>query len=95
MLVNVAKEFLELLNLHLLIKQKSPSLPSNFALMTFGKLLIVLSTKVNLLYLLYSTVQRYCVLHLIKQNCLLKSFLRTPILMTEVSLFQFSLLELI
>ena len=40
--------------------------------MTFDKLLIVFSTKVNLLYLFYSTVQRYCHLHLIKQNCLLK-----------------------
>ena len=30
------------------------------------------STKVNLLYLLGSKAQRCCVLHLIKQNCLLK-----------------------
>ena len=34
-------------------------------------------------------------LHLIKQNCLLKTFLRTLILMTRVSLNLFSLLELI
>ena len=33
--------------------------------------------------------------YLIKQNCLLKTFLRTPILMTQVSLYMFSLLELI
>ena len=45
-----------------------------------GELLIVFSTKVNLLYLLYSTTQRCCLLHLIKQNCLLKTFLRTLIL---------------
>ena len=30
------------------------------------------STKVNLLYLLGSKAQRWCVLHVIKQNCLLK-----------------------
>ena len=48
-LVIVAKGFLKLPNLHLLIKQKSPSLPRNLALGTFGKLSIVFSTKVNLL----------------------------------------------
>ena len=32
-------------------------------------------TKVNLLYLLYSTALRCCILNLIKQNCLLKTFL--------------------
>ena len=32
------------------------------------------------------------ILHLIKQNCLLKTFLRTLILMTQVSLYLFSLL---
>ena len=51
--------------------------------------------KVNLLYLLYSTDQRCCLLHLIKQNYLLKTFPRTQILMTLVSLYLFSLLELI
>ena len=39
----------------MLIKQKSPLLPGNLAPMTFGELLIVFLTKVNLLYLLYST----------------------------------------
>ena len=38
----------------MLIKQKSPLHPRNLALVTSGKLLIVLETKVNLLYLLYS-----------------------------------------
>ena len=76
-------------------KQKSPSPPRNLALGTFGKLLIVFSTKVNLLYRLYSTDRRCCLLHLIKQNYLLKTFLRTLILMTLVSLYLFSLLELI
>ena len=54
--------------------RKSASLPRNLTLWTFGKLLIVFSTKVNLLYLLYSTDRRCCLLHLIKQNCLLKLF---------------------
>ena len=49
----------------MLLKQKSPSLPRHLALGTFGKLLIVLLTKINLLYLLYSTDQRCCLLHLI------------------------------
>ena len=62
---------------------------------TFGELLTVFSTKVNLLYLLYSTNRRCCLLHLIKQNYLLKTFPRTQILMTLVSLYLFSLLELI
>ena len=38
----------------MLLKRKSPSLPRNLALRTFGELLIVFSTKVNLLYLFYS-----------------------------------------
>ena len=65
----------------MLIKQKSPLLPRNLALVTFGELPIIFSTEV----LLYSTAQRCC-LHLIKQNCLLKTFLGTLILMTQVSL---------
>ena len=68
-------------------KNKSPSLPRNLALKTFGKLPIVFSIKINLLYLLYSMAQRCCLLHLIKQNCLLKTFLWTLILMPQVSLF--------
>ena len=86
-LMIVAKRFLKLPHFHMLLKQKSPSLSRNLALRTFGKLLIVFSTKVNLLYLLYSMAQRCCLLHLIKQNCLLKTFLRTLILMTQVYLF--------
>ena len=39
--------------------------------------LIVFLTKVNLQYLLFSIGLRCCLLHLIKQNCLLKTFLRT------------------
>ena len=70
----------------MLIKQKS--------LRTFGRLPLVFSTKVNLLYLLCSVDQRRCFLHLIKQNCLPKTFLRTLILMTQLSLYLFSLLNL-
>ena len=86
------KGSLKLPNLHMLTKQESLLLPRNLAVVTFGKLLIVFSTKVNLLYLLYSMAWR-CFLHLIKQNCFLKTFLRTLILMTQVSLNLFSLLE--
>ena len=75
--------------------QKSLSLPRNLTLGTFDKLLMVFSTKVNLLYLLYSSVWRGYLLHLIQQNCLLKTFVRTLILMTRVSINLFSLLELI
>ena len=91
-LVIVAKGFLKLPNLHMLLKQKSLSLPRNLALGTFGKSLLVFSTKVNLLYFLISTTQRCCLLHLLKRNCFLKTFL---ILMTQVSLYPFSILELI
>ena len=74
-IVFIAKGLFKLPNLHMLIKQKSPLLHRNLALVTSGKFLIVFSTKVNLLYLLYSMAQRSCLLHLIKQNCLLKIFL--------------------
>ena len=57
----------------MLIKQKGQSLPRNLALRTFGELPIVFSAKINLLQLLYSMAQRWCLLHLIKQNCLLKT----------------------
>ena len=80
----VAKGFLKLPNLHMLIKQKSQSFFRNLALKTFGELLIVFSTNVNLLYLLYSTAWSCCLLHLIKQNCL--KLLRALILMTQVFL---------
>ena len=94
-LVIVAKGFLKLPHFQMLIKQKSPSLSRNSALGTFDELPTVFSTKANLLYLLYSTARRCCILHLIRQNSLLQTFLRTLILMTQVSLYLFSLLELI
>ena len=42
----------------MLIKQKNLSFPGNLALGTFGKLLIVFLTKVNLLYLFHSVARR-------------------------------------
>ena len=71
------------------------SLPRNLALGTFGELQIASSTKVNLLYLLYSMARRCCLLHLIKENSLLKIFPRTLILKAQVSLYLLSLLKLI
>ena len=59
------------------------------------RLLIVFSTKVNLLYLLYSTAKRSCLLHLIKQNRSLKAFLIILILITWVSLNLLFFIELI
>ena len=50
----------------MLIKQKSPSLPRKLAVGTFGELLIVFSTKLNLLHFVYSTAKRCCLLHLKK-----------------------------
>ena len=57
-LVVVGKGFFQLPHLHMLIKQKTLSPFRNVDLETFGELLGVLSTKVNLLYLLYSTTWR-------------------------------------
>ena len=79
---NLCKRVLESSNSAHANKTKSPSLPRNLALGNFGELLKVFSTKVNLLYLLYLAARRCCLLHLIKQNCLL-------------SLYLFSLLEII
>ena len=94
-LVIVAVGFFKLPNLHMHLKQKSSALLRNFTLRTFGILLIVFSTKVNLLYLLDSTNWKFCLLRLIKENYLLSTFLRTLILVTLISLYLFSLLELI
>ena len=70
----------------MLTKQKNLSLPRNLVLMTFDELPILFLTKLNPLHLLYSAVWRCCLLHLIKQNFLLKTFWRTLILMTWDSL---------
>ena len=88
----VAKGFLRLPDLHMLMKQKSLSLPRNLALETFGELSIVFSTKVNLLYLLYPGLA--LVLSSASDKAkLLKTFIL--ILMTQITLYLFSLVELI
>ena len=92
---NCCKRILEAAELVYVTKERSLSLPRNLALKTLGELLIVFSTKVNLLYLSYSADRRCCLLHLIKQIYFLKTFLRTLILMTLVSLYLFSFLKLI
>ena len=87
-------EVLRLPNLHTLIEQMSLSISRNVALVNFGKLLIVFSTTVNVLCFPYSAAQSYCLLHLTKQNILLKTFLRTLILMILLSICLLFLLEL-
>ena len=67
-------------------RKQSSSLTRNLALGTFGKFLIVFSAKLNLIYLLYSTTQRCCLLHLMKQNCFLILFLRTNVDDLDVSI---------
>ena len=84
-LVITAKGLLKLINLFIL--KNSLSLSRTLAHKTFGKLLIVFSTKTNLLYFLYLIALRYCLQHLIKQHSLLKTFLINLILMTHVSLY--------
>ena len=53
---NCYERVLEAAKITYSIKQKSPSLPRNMALGTFGELLTVFLAKVNLLYLHYSKV---------------------------------------
>ena len=92
---NRCESVLEVTKLAYANKTKASITSQKLALGTLGELQIVFSAKVNLLYILYLTTRRYCLPHLIKQNCLLKTFLRTLILMTQVSIYLFSLLELI
>ena len=87
--------FLKLPNVIMLIKQETQSLSRYLANMAFGQLLVVLPTKPNLLYLFYLMALRFFLLCLIKQKCLLKTFLKTLILMAQISLFLLSLLDLI
>ena len=67
----------------------------NLGWVTFGKLLRLFSGKVNLLHLLYSMPQRQGYVHPIKQICVMKTFLITLILMTQISIYLFSLVEII
>ena len=68
---NRCKRVVEAAKLAYANKTKESITSQNLAL----ELLIVFSTKINLLYLLYSTGRRCCLMHMIKQNCLLKIFL--------------------
>ena len=79
----------------LIMKQNTLSLPRNSSQTTIGKQLIVLTTKVNLLYVLYLIAMRCCLLDLIKQNFMKKTFIRILIFITLVSLCFPFLLELI
>ena len=63
-----AKGCVKLLNLHMLIKQKSPSLARNLAFGTFDESLTVFSANINLLYLFHLTILRCCLLHLKNSN---------------------------
>ena len=74
---NCCKRILEVAKLAYANKTKESIASQKLDSQTFGKFLIVFSTKVNLLYFLYSMIQRCCLLHLIKQYCWLKTFLRT------------------
>ena len=80
----VPKGFLKLPNMHMLIKQKSLIISQKLGPWEFWQ---NANSVLNLLCLLCSTIRR-CpeLLHLIKQNCLLNTFLKTLILMTQASL---------
>ena len=66
------------------IIQEIPFVPRNLTVRTFGELLIEFST--NMLYVLFSMAWRCSLLHLINQNCLLKTFLRTLTLINQTPL---------
>ena len=66
----VAKGFLKLPNLHMIIKQKSPSLPRNLDFWQINNNVLNKSKSAIPLF----NAQECCLLHLIKQNCLLKTF---------------------
>ena len=92
---NCCKRVLEAAKLAYTTKTKESITSQKLGSQDFWQVANSVLNKVNLLYLLFSMGQRCCLLHLIKQNYLLKTFPRTQILMTLVSLCLFSLLELI
>ena len=79
-------------NMIMLIKQFKHS--RSLVLVALSRFQIVFSRKVNLLFFLYLMVPRNFLLHLIRSSHLLKSFQRTLILMSHVSLYLHYLLEL-
>ena len=70
----------------MLARQKSPSLPRNLALVTFSKLPIVFATKVNLLYLFYSTAQRCFAENFSKNSNLDDSGISLPVFPSRTNL---------
>ena len=95
MLKVIARGYWKLPNFLILLNEKSLSLSSNLAHARLCELLIVFLTKVNLLFFLNLMVFGFCLMYLIRQSCILESFIRTLILMTSMSLYQLSLQELI
>ena len=81
---NHCKRDLEATKLTYATKTKESIKSKNQVFGTFGELLKMFLTEINLLYLLYSTTLRCCLFHLIKKNHSLKTFLRTLILVTAV-----------
>ena len=96
-IVIIAKRFLNLLNLIILIKQRRPFSLRNLVFRTFGKLEIVFATTVNMLYLITSYTSRSAVHHLfsdpevsshiIRGSYLLKPLPRMLVLMTWMTLY--------
>ena len=72
---NHCKRVLEAAKLAYANKTKESITSQKLGSCDFWQIAIVFSTKINLLYLLYSTGWKCCLLHLIKQNCFLKIFL--------------------
>lgn len=78
-------------NLLILLNERILSLIRNFDLATFDKSLTVFSNNVK--HLIFFIALRCCIHHMIKQNCLLKFFPWTLILVNQVFSYRSSLLE--
>ena len=72
---NHCKRILEAAKLAYANKTKESIASQKLGSRDFWRIAKIVLNKGNLLYLLYSTGRRCCLLHLIKQNCLLKIFL--------------------
>ena len=67
----------------------------SLAWVTFGELLRLFLGKVNLLYHFYSIPQMQGYVYPVKQICVIKPFLVTVILMSQIPIYLFSLVEII
>ena len=94
-LVINAKWFLKLPDLFIQMKQKRKSFPRNLATTTFGELLKMFSAEVNLLYFLWLTDLRCCIVLLTKRKFLKRDFCEISNLDDSGSLYLFFLLGLI